>query len=787
MNNKKSNFPLPPKPKKNLYVGKWISIIWFCFFGIVFGIAGLFFAVSEGFLGEMPDTAELENPDIYVASEIYSSDKVLLGKFEKEKTKPVTYQDLPPHLIYALYAKEDERFKEHSGIDLKSVVRAVFYTGKRGGGSTITQQLAKLLFTPDPSSNKLKRATQKLKEWVVAVSLEKRYTKEEIIALYFNKFDFLYNANGIEMASEIYFNKHAKELTLPESALFVAMLENPVKNNPLRNIETATKRRNVVLKQMLELNYIDQPTYAKAIAEPIVTDYQPIKNIDEGYSAYYKHYLKKEISQYLEDYEKKTGKKLNLYKDGLKIYVTLDSKMQKYAEEAIKEHLSTLQQNFDAEQKRNPKRPFYNISKKTIDNIMLQAMRRTGRYKQLKRAEVPEDSIIMEFQKPVKMDIFTWKGEEEVEMSPYDSIRYHKQIAQAGLMSMVPATGEIRAWVGGINWKHFQYDHIKQGRRQVGSTFKPFVYATAIMKLGYTPCTTISNATFVNGNYRVPGSGGMLTIRDGLAHSKNPIALRLAEEVGTKNVIQLARDLGVTEDIDTSLPMALGASDITIFEMLGAYSTFANFGNYIKPEMIWRIEDANGRVIKEVQPEQKEVMHEKYAYTMIDIMMGVAKYGTASSELRRRGVPANVEIAGKTGTTQNNSDGWFMGITPNLATGVWVGWEDRATHFYSTSEGQGAKMALPIWIIFMKKVWNDRSLGIRMDDKFIKPSDWNGGCGDLPNSKNGYGDIQGLQTLDELKNSDENQEKLPKTEINKPEHQNINDNLNQSNDIDFNQ
>lgn len=385
------------------------------------------------------------------------------------------------------------------------------------------------------------------------------------------------------------------------------------------------------------------------------------------------------------------------------------------------------------------------------------------------------------------MDIFTWKGEEEVEMSPYDSIRYHKQIAQAGLMSMVPATGEIRAWVGGINWKHFQYDHIKQGRRQVGSTFKPFVYATAIMKLGYTPCTTISNATFVNGNYRVPGSGGMLTIRDGLAHSKNPIALRLAEEVGTKNVIQLARDLGVTEDIDTSLPMALGASDITIFEMLGAYSTFANFGNYIKPEMIWRIEDANGRVIKEVQPEQKEVMHEKYAYTMIDIMMGVAKYGSASGELRRRGVPANVEIAGKTGTTQNNSDGWFMGITPNLATGVWVGWEDRATHFYSTSEGQGAKMALPIWIIFMKKVWNDKSLGIRMDDKFIKPSDWNGGCGDLPNSKNGYGDIQGLQTLDELKNSEENQERLPKTEINKPEHQNINDNLNQSNDIDFNQ
>lgn len=782
--NKKSTFPLPPKKKKRKGIRGWIAFIWFCFLAVVFSIAGLFFAISEGFFGYMPDTTELENPDIYIASDIYSSDGVLLGRFEKEKTQPVTYKDLPPHLVYALQAKEDERFKEHSGIDLKSVIRAIRYTGNRGGGSTISQQLAKLLFTKEPSKNKRERALQKLKEWVVAVSLEKRYTKEEIITLYFNKFDFLYNANGIEMASKVYFNKKAKDLSLPEAAMFVAMLENPVRNNPMRNPERAKHRRDVVLDKMLETGYIDPATHQKAVDTPVEVDYQPVKTINEGYSAYYKYYLRKEINQYLDEYEKKTGKKLNLYKDGLKIYVTLDSKMQKYAEDAIKEHLTALQRNFDNQQKHNPKRPFYHISKKQIDHIMLQAMRRTGRYKQLAREGIPEDSIIMEFQKPVQTSIFTWKGEEEVEMSPYDSIRYHKQIAQAGLMAMVPSSGEIRAWVGGIDWKHFQYDHIKQGKRQVGSTFKPFVYATAIMRLGLTPCSTVSNATYLKGRYAVKGSGGMITLKQGLGYSKNPVAVRLAEMVGTENVIQLARDLGVTEHIDTSLPMALGTSDITIYEMLGAYSTFANFGNYTKPEMIWRIEDANGRVVKEVKTEQREVMNELYAYTMIDMMKGVTQFGTASGELRRRGISAAVEIAGKTGTTQKNSDGWFMGITPNLATGVWVGWEDRATHFLSTGEGQGAKMALPIWAIFMKKVWADKSLGISPDDKFIKPSDWTGDCGDLQGLSGGYGDVGGLRTIEEIQNGSGNGSS---NGSNGKKEDNANDNLNTGQDIDFNQ
>ena len=587
------------------------------------------------------------------------------------------------------------------------------------------------------------------------------------------------------MASKIYFNKSASQLTLPEAAVFVSMLEAPNANNPLRDNSARPKeRRDVVLKQMLETGYIDQPTYEKAVATPIVTDYRPIEDITDDYSAYYKFYLRKEIDKYLKDYEKDTGKKLNLYKDGLKIYVTLDSKMQKYAEEAIKEHLTDLQRRFDAEQRGRKDRPFYKLNSTQINNLMMQAVKRTGRYKQMVAENMPEDSILMEFHKPVKMTRFTWAGEEEVEMSPWDSIRYHKQIAQAGLMSMVPGTGEIKAWVGGINWQHFQYDHIKQGKRQVGSTFKPFVYATAIMKLGLTPCSTISNASYRKGTWNVEGSGGMLTLKNALAHSKNPVAVRLAEMAGTQSVIQTARDLGVTEEISTSLPMALGSSDITIYEMLGAYSTFANYGNYNKPEMIWRIEDVNGRVIKEVNQDPKEVMNPNYAYTMIELMKGVAEFGTASGELGRRGISKAVEIAGKTGTTQNNSDGWFMGMVPKLATGAWVGWEDRATHFLGTGEGQGAKMALPIWAIYMKKVWADKSLKISPDDKFVKPSDWKDGCSNLQGLGGGYGDEGGLQTIDDLKNP-RPADNSPKNNSGKKE-ENINENLNTGENIDFN-
>ncbi len=378
-------FPLPPKKVKNTGWKKWVKFVWTGLIIAIIGIAGLFFAVSQGFLGDMPDVKELENPDIYVASEIYSSDGKMLGKFEKEKTQPVTYKELPPYLIYALQAKEDERFKEHSGIDLQSVARAVAFGGKRGGGSTITQQLAKLLFTGTRSQNKFTAIFQKLKEWVVAVSLEKRYTKEEIITLYFNKFDFLYNANGIEMASRVYFNKTTTKLTLPEAAMFVAMLENPVKNNPMRNEERAKIRRDVVLDQMLKTGYLDQQTYQKAIDTPIALDYQPVRSIDEGYSAYYKYYLRKEIDGYIKDYEKKTGKTLNLFKDGLKIYTTLDSKMQGYAEEAIKEHLTDLQARFDAEQRGRKQRPFYYLNDKQANAVMMSAVKKNRQIQTTKK------------------------------------------------------------------------------------------------------------------------------------------------------------------------------------------------------------------------------------------------------------------------------------------------------------------------------------------------------------------------------------------------------------------
>lgn len=786
MENKKnsgSTFPLPPK-KTSRNFNKWIKFIWMSLIGMVLGVSLLFFATSQGFLGKMPDVKMLDNPDIFVASEIYSSDGVLLGKFEKEKTDPITYKQLPPHLVYALQAKEDQRFKEHSGIDLQGIARAVAFHGKRGGGSTITQQLAKLLFTGTRSGNKFTAVLQKLKEWVVAVSLEKRYTKEEIITLYFNKFDFLYNANGIEMASKIYFNKTTSELTLPEAAMFVGMLENPVLNNPMRNPERAKKRRDVVLKQMLDNGYLDQSNYEKAVATSVKVDYHPIASVQGDYSAYYKYYLRKQIGGYLTDYEKQTGKTLNLFKDGLKIYVTLDSKMQKYAEEAVKEHMTDLQRSFDREQSGRKQRPFYFLSEKEVNSVMYYAMKRTGRYKQLKAAGVSEDSIMLDFKTPTKMQRFTWQGQEDVEMSPWDSIRYHKQIAQAGLMSTTPSTGEIKAWVGGIDWQHFQFDHVFQGKRQVGSTFKPFVYATAIMNLGMTPCSVISNAPFVQGSWRVAEGGGSMTMRDALAKSYNPPAVRTMNDVGVKNVAKLTKDLGISADIPNNLTTALGTTDITIYEMVGAYGVFANFGNYIKPEMIWRIEDANGRVIKEVKPEVKEVMNEMYAYTMINLMKGVAEYGTASGELSRRGIPKSVEIACKTGTTQNNSDGWFIGLTPNLATGVWVGWEDRATHFASTGEGQGAKMALPIWAIYMKKIWGDKTMEIKPEDKFIKPSDWTGNCSDLQGLRGGYGDEDGLQTIDEIKNPKPVEPVYTPPPSKKDE--NINENLNSGKEPDFN-
>lgn len=742
------------------FIRKFFIWFWGLFFAGILSFALLFLLTIYGFFGEMPNVRDLENPDIFVASEIISADGVVIQKFEKEKRIPVEYQDLPPYLIYALMSKEDERFPYHSGVDKKALFRAVFYGGKRGGGSTITQQLAKLLFTQKDddegnfsykgvSQNKFQRAFQKIKEIIIAVQLEKLYTKDEILTLYLNKFDFLFNANGIATASKVYFNKNVKDLDLSQSATLVAMLENPVVNNPKINPENAKKRRNVVLGLMKDQGYITEAEFNLIKETPIELNYRPVKEIGEGYSAYFKHALKKEVNAVLNDYENQTGKKYNLYKDGLKIYVTLDSRMQKYAEEAIEKHLKNLQKSFFREQKQRKYAPFYTYpGDPKIDflynKLMTDAMKRTGRYKNLKNKGLSDEEILTEFKKPINLQIFTWKGDKDTLLSPWDSIRYHKHIIQAGLMAMEPHSGNIKAWVGGINWKHFQYDHVKQARRQVGSTFKPFVYATAIKNLNYTPCTQVSNATYTKGKWTVAGNGASMPLKTALAYSKNAVTARLIDATGYDAVIKMARDLGVESPIPRNNTIALGSADLTIYEMVGAYSTFANFGNYTKPEMVWRIEDSNNKVIKEYQPQVREVMNEIYAYTMIELMKGVIDQGTGR---RVRSMGIDAEIAGKTGTTNKNADGWFIGIAPKLATGIWVGWEDRYAHFESTSIGQGASMALPIWAYFMQKIYADPKLEITQKDKFARPETMNDNfsCDDLAS----YGAYDGSYSSDE--------------------------------------
>ena len=730
-NNKNPKTSTTSKAKKKFnsfsLAKKIIVTIWVLFFCAVLGIFGIFWATSNGWLGEIPNVRDLENPDIYVSSEIISSDGVLLDRFEAERRTPVDYKDLPPHLVDALLAKEDVRFFDHSGVDIKAAFRAISSGGDSGGGSTITQQLAKQLYTKDPSSNKVKRGLQKLKEWVTSVQLEKLYTKEEIIAMYFNKFDFIYGAKGIESASKVYFNKTTKELNLDEAATLVSMFQNPVKFNPVKNPALSTEKRNLVLDQMMKYNKISQAEGEAAKATPLVTDKQDIMQHDESHSAYFKSALRKEIQQWMVDYEKETGKSYNLEKDGLKIYVTLDSRMQNLAEEAVKKQLKVLQDQFFGEQRGRSLAPFYNISAAKRTQIFKQAMARTDLYKKMKAEGKSEAEIETVFNTPRdSVQFFTWNGiQYKKGKTLMDSIEYHKHILQAGLMSMDPKDGTIKAWVGGIDWNYFKFDHVKQARRQVGSTFKPFVYATAINQLGLTPCHTVSNE-------RIPGNwsprnangkyGGSQDLRTALAYSTNIVAARLIMQTGTEPVIQMARDLGVESPIVKDPTIALGSADLSLYEMVGAMSAFANGGIYIKPQLILRIEDKQGKVIKDYTPQTREVVNENVAYTMIDLMKGVVDRGSGARLRNRYGMTA--EIAGKTGTTNENSDGWFMGLTPNLVTGVWVGAEDRFAHFASTATGQGANTALPIWAYYMQGVYKEGGkFGVTAGDKFDKPKD----------------------------------------------------------------
>jgi len=700
----------------------------------------LFFTTSKGGFGALPTFEELENPQTNLATEVISADGVTIGKYAKENRTPVKFKELPENLINALVATEDERFYDHTGIDFKGLGRAILKPGS-GGASTITQQLAKMLFTGKPSRNIFKRIGQKMKEYVVATKLETQYTKQEIIAMYLNKYDFLNQAVGIRSAARIYFGKEPKDLAIEESAMLVGMLKNSSYFNPLRREEKVKQRRNVVLLQMTKNNFITEGDKINLQQLPLTLNYKPESHSD-GSATYFRTHLQKMMRIWVQNNPKPNGEEYDIFSDGLKIYVTIDSRMQQYAEESVKEHMANLQSAFFKEQKRNRIAPFYDIEKSQIRESYRRAKKNSERYKRLKKVGKSSKEIDEIFKKKTAMKIFSWKGDIDTIMSPIDSIRYYKHFLRSGLLSIEPQTGHIKAWVGGINNKHFKYDAVAQQKRQVGSTFKPFVYATAINQLRMSPCDKLPNTpyTIPQGKYGIPEDwspknsndeyGGMLTLKDALAGSVNTISARLIDKVAPVNVVRLAEAAGIKTKIQANPSIALGAVDLSLLEMVSAYSTFANKGLRVSPMIITRIEDKNGTVLKDFIPEMQEVLSEESAYVILDLLKGVTESG---SGIRLRsnwtsggkvvtGFPYKFEnpIAGKTGTTQNQSDGWFMGIVPNLATGVWTGGEDRATHFAGITKGQGATMSLPSWALFMKKCYADKTLNISKED-FEKP------------------------------------------------------------------
>ena len=727
---------------KNTGQSKYLKWFWRLVIGGVLLAILPFVLASIGALGYMPTFEDLENPENNLATEVISIDGKTLGKYAYENRTPIKYKDLPQNLVKALIATEDERFLEHSGIDFKATARAIVKMGKGGGGSTITQQLAKQLFHGEGSKNIVGRVFQKIKEYVIAIRLEKQYTKAEIIAMYLNKYDFVNQAIGIRSASRIYFGKEPIELEQKESAMLVGMLKNASLYNPLRRSEMVAKRRNVVLKQMEKNEFITIQIKDSLQQLDLGLDLHR-EGHREGYATYFREYLRSFMKGWINDNPKPNGEKYNLYRDGLKIYVTIDSRMQQYAEEAMEEHMSNLQRIFFKEQKRNRTAPFYEIEKEDINRLMNQAMKRSSRWRKMKKNGKTEKEIRASFKQKTAMKIFSWKGDIDTLMTPYDSIRYYKHILRSGLMSIEPQTGHVKVWVGGINYKHFQYDAVKQQKRQVGSTFKPFVYATAINQLKLSPCDsfpntpyTISKDTYGAEKDWTPRNvgekyGGMLTLKEALAKSVNVITARMIDMAHPKNVVRFAHALGIESDIPEVPAIALGSVDLSLYEMLGAYSTFVNKGLRVGQMMVLLIEDKNGTILEQFTPETKEVLSEESAYVILNLLEGVTlsgsgvrlrgKYGTYPDNIAT-GYPYEFTnpIAGKTGTTQNQSDGWFMGMVPNLATGIWVGAEDRAAHFKNITQGQGASMALPIWALFYKKLYADESLNVSFEE-FEKP------------------------------------------------------------------
>jgi len=678
---------------------------------------------------DLPSLEELENPKSNLASEIISIDRKVIGKYYIENRTNVSFQEISPVVVNALIATEDARFYSHSGVDIRALGRSLFgvLTADEGagGGSTITQQLAKMLF-PRARLSKPQLMLRKLKEWIIAIRLEKNYTKDEILAMYLNKFDFINNAVGIKSASRIYFNQDPKTLKIEQAAVLVGMAKNPTLFNPLRKKQNALERRNVVLYQMMKYKYLSAEQYDSLKLLPLKTDYHP-EDQNEGLATYFREYLRDYMKKWCNEHPRPDGKKYNLYKDGLRIYTTIDSRMQNYAEEAVKEWLGNeLQDKFFSHWKGRKNAPFYNLNDKEVKELMKVSMKRSERYRVLKEQGLSESEIEKNFNQKTEMKLFSWKGVIDTIMTPMDSMRYSKFFLQTGFVSIDPASGGIRAWVGGIDHRFFKYDHVKQGKRQVGSTFKPFVYTLA-MQEQWSPCYRVPNipVTFElpeGGTWSPRNSdgkyGGMMTLKKALALSVNSVTAFIMKQFGPQAVVDMARKMGITSDLEAVPSLCLGTCDLSVYELVGANATFANMGVWTEPNFITRIEDKNGNVLEEFVPRRVEAISKETAYLTLNLMKGVVDHGTGIRLRYKYGITA--PVAGKTGTTQNNSDGWFIGITPELVSGVWVGCEDRSAHFRSTDLGQGASMALPIWGLYMKKIYEDKKLNISQKD-FERP------------------------------------------------------------------
>lgn len=750
---------------------KYIWILWLVYGLLFFGTVFYFYLISSGKMGEMPTFEDLENPKRNLASEVISEDGVLLGKFYIQNRIWTDYEDISPYLIQALIATEDVRFYKHAGIDVRGLARVFvknFLLGNRqaGGGSTITQQLAKNLFPRDtayyrfPPARFMHLVNTKFKEWVTAIKLERSYTKEEILAMYLNVFDFLYQAVGIYSAADIYFQTTPDSLTLEQSAMLVGMLKNSAYYNPVRRPDITLQRRNTVLSQMVKYGYLDKEVYDSVKNLPLEVNLK-IESHNLGPAPYLREYLRTTMMHQEperrffftdEQYEeavyqwehnplygwcnknkKPDGTPYNVYRDGLRIYTTVNSKLQQFAEEAVREHLGgELQEVFMDNVKYNKRPPFSDdLTVDQINSIMENAMKRTDRYRNLRNRGVGMDSIMAVFNTPVPMKVFSWKGDVDTVMSPMDSLKYYKYFIRAGMMSVDPHTGYVKAYVGGPDFRYFKFDAVTSQKRQVGSTIKPFLYTLA-MQEGYTPCYKVPNVpqTFKdNDSIWIPRSSGrreywgkMVTLKWGLANSENYISAWLMKQFTPQAVINIMRKMGVRSHIDPVNSIFLGTSDLSLYELTGAYATFANKGVYLEPLFVTRIEDKNGNVVSTFHPYFNEAISEKDAYLMINLLEGVVREGTAI-RLRYKYELMN-EIGGKTGTTQNHSDGWFEGITPSLVTGVWAGWEDRSIHFETLSLGQGANMALPIFALYMKKIYEDPGFGILQSEKFEAPANF---------------------------------------------------------------